>query len=101
MNKIKLPRKINVNVTRGISGSFVAELNDYSQVTEAKTLNELFINVNDLIYTIFDVPKKLQEKIRYIPPLRVRLSLVEMEKNKNSKTNLILDAFSPEKFNFA
>lgn len=67
---LRLPSKIKVKVNKEKSGIFFAELTEYDVFTEANSLNELIINVNDLIYTYFDLPKRDRDKIRYMPPLK-------------------------------
>lgn len=65
-----LPKVIKVKVIKGESGCFIAELPKYDVFTEADSLLELEWNVNDLIYTLFDVPKKYHGKIWYRPAKR-------------------------------
>jgi hypothetical protein len=70
MNELQhMPRKIRVRVTKGVSGALLAELPEYDVFTEADTLFELLVQVNDLIYTYFDLPSKYRGKIIYSPPL--------------------------------
>ncbi|MBI3955784.1 hypothetical protein HY339_00855 [Candidatus Gottesmanbacteria bacterium] len=76
-----LPVQISVNVQKGQSGALVATLDEYDAVTEGNDLIELFFNVNDLIYTIFDVSKKQQESVRYIPSLHAQKTMVEIAKS--------------------
>jgi len=64
----QLPKTIKVDVSKGESGVLVAQLTEFEIFTEADTLNELWLQVNDLIYTYFDIPQKYQEHITYIPP---------------------------------
>ncbi|HWY79285.1 MAG TPA: hypothetical protein VNW29_02915 [Candidatus Sulfotelmatobacter sp.] len=63
----KLPRFIKVDVKKSLTGNLIADLPDLDIFTEANDLNELFINVNDLIYTFYDIPKKYHDQIRFIP----------------------------------
>lgn len=63
---IKLPENISVHISRE-DGCFFAELPEYDCFTESESIDELFNMVNDLIYEVFDVPKKLQDQIRYLP----------------------------------
>ncbi len=65
-NDIRLPENIKVNISRE-EGCFFAELPDYDCFTEADSIDELFTMVNDLIYEVFDVPRKIQTQIRYLP----------------------------------
>lgn len=67
-NLVKLlPDPIKVTVIKGKSGVLIAELKEYDIFTEAESFNELIFNINDLIYTYFEIPKKYQGKIFYIP----------------------------------
>lgn len=83
--QIKLPASIQVDVSKGVSGTLLAKLSRYDVFTEADSLNELFLQVNDLIYTYFDIPKKLQEKIRYIPSPASQEKLIKISEQKKSK----------------
>lgn len=69
MNKMlsNIPHKIKVRVKKGESGCFIITLPDYDVFTEADNVSDLFLKVNDLIYTLFDIPKKLQSKIIFFP----------------------------------
>ncbi|MCX5636120.1 MAG: hypothetical protein NTX52_00300 [Planctomycetota bacterium] len=68
MNKIKLPRAIEVKVIRERGGVLFAELPEYSIFTEADTFSDLVFNVNDLVQSFFDVPEKLRANVWYSPP---------------------------------
>lgn len=81
----KLPEQIAVSVRKGASGCLLAELPEYSIFTEADDLNHLFIQVNDLIYTYFDVPKKYQDQISFMPPTSVRYNLTRIAKQKTEQ----------------
>lgn len=61
-----LPHKIQARILRGKSGVFIAELPEYDVSTEADTLWALDDQINDLIFTLFEVPKKFQKLIRYV-----------------------------------
>lgn len=63
----QLPEMVKVKVMRGKTGVFIAELPEYNALTEADTLGELDFYVNDLIYTLFGVPKEWHGKVRYMP----------------------------------
>jgi hypothetical protein len=81
----KLPKEIAVDVTKGESGVLLARLPVYDVFTEADTLNELFIQVNDLIYAFFDVPQEYQDKICYIPPRSVQGDLMNIAEQQTTK----------------
>ncbi len=68
MNKLRLPKSVEVKVIREKGGILFAELPEYSIFTEADTFPDLVFNVNDLVQSFFDVPKKLREKVWYNPP---------------------------------
>ena len=76
--KMLLPAHIAVQIQKGDSGVLVATLNEFNAVTEANDLNELFFNVNDLIYTIFDIPKKYQNEIQFLPTMEARINMVRV-----------------------
>lgn len=76
--KMPLPAYIAVQIQKGDSGIFIASLDQYNAVTEASDLNELFFNVNDLIYTIFDIPKKYQKNIQFLPTMEARINMVRL-----------------------
>lgn len=85
MDKLqKLPSEIKVKVTLEKSGVHFAELIDYDVFTEADNPQELIFNINDLIYTFFDVPKKDRSKIWYMP------KQLPVEKQERSALNPVL-----------
>ena len=63
----ELPKRIKVKINRSAKGVFLAELSEYDVFTEADNPLQFFLNVNDLIYAFFDVPKRFQGKIFYAP----------------------------------
>lgn len=81
---MSLPAHVAVQIQKGDSGALIATLDQYNAVTEASDLNELFFNVNDLIYTIFDVPKKYQNDIQFLPTMEARINMVRVA-NSSSK----------------
>lgn len=89
-----LPKRIKVKVIKGKSGVYIAELPDYDIFTEADDLLDLILNINDLIYAFFEVSKKYQGKIYYLPPI------IRRDKSKGlGKTNMPIffkALFSPE-----
>ena len=95
----KLPESISVNVKKGESGCLLAELPEYDVFTEADDLNHLYFQVNDLIYTYFDVPKKYQDKISFIPPLSARHELIKIAEQKpegNESKFKVSTSYTPE-----
>ncbi|MEK7576989.1 MAG: hypothetical protein AAB492_00035 [Patescibacteria group bacterium] len=79
MKKIYIPRHIHVQIEKGDTGALVATLPSFDAVTEASDLSELFFNVNDLIYSIFDIPKRLQKNIQYIPTKESQLTMIRIQ----------------------
>lgn len=61
----QLPQIIKVKIKKLPKGRFFAELVDFGVFTEADSEETIFPLVNDLIYTYFDVPKKLQKEFHY------------------------------------
>jgi len=66
VNKKILPTEIKVKIIPE-KGGYFAYLPEYDVFTEADSPLELFFNVNDLIYTFFDVPKNKQKKVHFFP----------------------------------
>jgi len=66
--KKQLPDIIKVKILKGKSGIYIAELPDYDIFTEADSVSELIWSVNDLLWALFEIPKKDQQKIWYLPP---------------------------------
>jgi len=82
----KLPKKVSVVVFKGKSGSLLARLPEYEVFTEADNLNDLIFQVNDLIYTYFDVPKEFQDDIQYLPSKEAQEKLIKTAQETNQKT---------------
>ncbi len=59
MKKFTFPETVSVKVTPSESGYFI-EIPELDAFTEATTKQEIPEMVSDLIFTIFDVPKKMQ-----------------------------------------
>lgn len=67
-NMLSLPHQILVKLLPGEkSGVIIAELPEYDVFTEMDSLLELDDLINDLIYTLFEVPKEFQKAVRYEP----------------------------------
>jgi len=62
---ISLPNIIKVTIAKTKLGKYVVRLPEYEVFTESDSLEELDFFINDLIFTLFDVPKTLQLKIIY------------------------------------
>lgn len=98
---LKLPQKIKVSVSKGESGCLVAQLPEFDIFTEADNLSHLFFQVNDLIYTYFNIPKKYQNEIYFRPPLHEQRRLIRIAEQANTKleTNFNVSAsYSPDVF---
>ena len=64
----KLPQRISVRILKTAEGNYIAELPEYDGVfTQASSLEELNYNINDLVMTYFDVPRKYHHLIWYRP----------------------------------
>lgn len=64
-----LPRNIKVRILRGKSGNWIAELPDHDCLfTEADNFLELVDNVNDLVFTIYNIPMNLRKTVCLLPP---------------------------------
>ena len=102
MKHFKFPSKIHVSVKKGESGSLLVDLPELDIFTEADNLNDLFYQVNDLIYTYFDIPKKEQNNIRYIPSLSAQQLLIKIAnepmQNMSEKFD-IKPYYNPSDFN--
>lgn len=65
----QLPEELDVTVSRNPeTGIWLAKIKHLDIFTEADDLIGLIYNVNDLIYAFFDIPKKLQHQVWYMPP---------------------------------
>ena len=64
---LQLPEKIKVVLIKGSSGTFIAELPEYDIFTEADSIGELLLSINDLLYEYFDIPKAMQGTFTYKP----------------------------------
>lgn len=80
----QIPQSLAVDVKKGQTGVLIAELPEFDIFTEGDDLNDLFINVNDLIYTYFDIPKKYQNKICFVPTIETREKLIKIAEDKKT-----------------
>jgi len=94
----KLPHKILVKIKKGESGKYLIELPDLDIFTEAETLPEINIQVNDLIYSYFDIPLKYQKHIQYSASIKEQ-TLVFKDKVIPNSLNLNV-LLSPTAFKF-
>lgn len=98
---LKIPQSIRVEVTKGSSGCLLAELPKFDIFTEADNLNHLFFQVNDLIYTHFNIPKKYQDEIYFRPPKEEQHRLIKIAETSNSKLESkfnVTASYSPDVF---
>ena len=70
-NLSELPKKIKVKIVREKNNVLFADLVDLGIFTEADSFPELIFNVNDLIYSFYDIPEEDRFKIWYRPPFVV------------------------------
>jgi len=85
MNFVKLPPKIKVKIAKEKNGCFFAELPKFGIFTEADSFLELVYNINDLIYSFFEIDKKDQGKFWYLPsPLVKQKSQVKYQSDSLS-----------------
>lgn len=77
MDYKELPLKIKAQVTKEKSGILFAELPDYGIFTQADNPLELFLNVNDIIYSYFDIPQKDWGKVWYAPAIKEQKRIAE------------------------
>ena len=70
----KLPDEISVKFHKSKDGGYWAEIKNLPGcITQAKNGQELFVMVNDAVYTYFNVPEKYFPYIRtYLPPEEIR-----------------------------
>lgn len=65
----QLPKELDVKVSKNPkTGIWIAQIKNLDVFTEADDLIGLIYNVNDLIYSFFDIPKNLQHNVWYMPP---------------------------------
>jgi len=73
----KIPEVIHVKLIRTKERNYIAELVDYDVFTQAKSIEELPFYINDLIYTLFDIPKELQSDVWYQPKKESKITSVD------------------------
>lgn len=64
--KLNLPSSIQVNISRGTSGVWIADIPKYDIFTEVDDPLDIEDMVNDLLFVFFDVPENLRHTIRYV-----------------------------------
>lgn len=70
-NKYSLPKKVAVNIKKVAEGCFVATFPELKGcMTEAEDVIDLIYQVNDAIYTYYDITRKDLENIDFLysPP---------------------------------
>lgn len=65
--KLNLPSSIQVNISKGTSGVWIADIPEYDIFTEVDNPLDIEDMVNDLLFVFFDVPKEFRQTIRYRP----------------------------------
>ena len=87
MDSLRLPNQIEVKIKKEKDGTLFAELPEFGVFTEADSVGELIFNVNDLIYSFFDVKSSSRGKFCYLPHLKKQ---IEAKHQINSIPFLIL-----------
>lgn len=80
--KYKLPNKVTVNINRAAEGCFVATFPELKGcITEAEDVVDLLYQVNDAIFTYFDIARKDLEGIDflYAPPSNFLNNIKDLE----------------------
>ncbi|XOB40084.1 MAG: hypothetical protein ACKKMR_02000 [Candidatus Nealsonbacteria bacterium] len=85
----QLPDKLKVQITKSDDWGYAVKiLNLPGCFTQVKNAGELFIMVNDAVYTYFDIPEGIISSMpRYFPIERIRKELQKWE--KSIPTNLL------------
>jgi hypothetical protein len=81
--RFKLPQALVVSIHEDPSGQYVAKVQDKDRiafgkplVTEGETGQELFEMVNDVVFTILDIPENYREYMTtFSPPENIRQEL--------------------------
>lgn len=70
----QLPEELDVKLSKNPKTRvWIAQIKNLDVFTEADDLIGLIYNVNDLIYAFFDIPKKFQHKVWYMPKPKIQL----------------------------
>jgi hypothetical protein len=79
----RLPDKLEVQITRSDDWGYAVKiLNLPGCFTQVEDAGELFIMVNDVVYSYFDIPKSVISLMpRYFPVERIRKELQKWEKS--------------------
>lgn len=85
----QLPDKLEVQITKSDDWGYAVKiLNLPGCFTQVKNAGELFIMVNDAVYTYFDIPEGIISSMpRYFPIERIRK---ELQKYKKGSKLLLL-----------
>ncbi|HEX9721637.1 MAG TPA: type II toxin-antitoxin system HicB family antitoxin [Candidatus Paceibacterota bacterium] len=88
------PQKLTVTVTRSEDGGFVAQLIDFPRCyTQGDHFTELMANINDAIYTYFEIPEEYRV---HMPEYSASMQIAEfcgLLPKVKSKTDLTLESF--------
>lgn len=88
-----LPPVINVKITKTNHGKYFAEFPEYDVFTEADNREDLYYFVNDLIFTYFDIPKKYQKEVWYMPKTNRPIDLTKVD-----NFNIFIDPYSSNSY---
>lgn len=87
--KWRLPEELSVSLGRSKDGGYIVSVDNVPGcITQAETGQELFAQVNDALYTYFEIPKIYQPYMPiFLPPenLRSELNIHIPEKYLKSK----------------
>ncbi|HOF50409.1 MAG TPA: type II toxin-antitoxin system HicB family antitoxin [Candidatus Colwellbacteria bacterium] len=90
--KWRLPTKLQVSLKKSEDGGYIAFVDNVPGcVTQAETGQELFTQVNDALYTYFEIPKDYQPYMpTFFPPENVRAELNIQIPEKYLNTNVLV-----------
>lgn len=83
---MKIPPSVKVKIDTDEDGVLGATLPEYDVFTEADSYIELEANINDLIFSLFDIPRKFKKEIRFVSQPLIR-------KFPRPSTSLMFESF--------
>lgn len=88
LDKYQLPPTVQVKVTKTSEGSFIAVFPELPGcLTEADNVIDLIYQVNDAIYTYFDIPGKVLKDVGlvYTPPQEFLHDMAKLHSEDNKQ----------------
>ncbi|MCL4406172.1 MAG: type II toxin-antitoxin system HicB family antitoxin [Patescibacteria group bacterium] len=87
--KWRLPQELQVSLKKSADGGYIAFVDNVPGcVTQAETGQDLFTQVNDALYTYYEIPESYQPYMPiFLPPENVRSELNIHIPEKYLKTN--------------